>query len=264
MQDAQYWMQEFWAGLSLIDLLGGALLGTLLGLALGIATWMVLRRCNWLLRQRRWHHALIACHVVVLPLLFAFSGLQVGAAAGAQRALYKQMDHFQPHLQTLVSTWQMDFEKSLDNESLAALMRSDASVHEITRNVVGAYLVDYPLPGAALLQGDNWAARMASRGLAQLRARLMTQWVEESLSEELANYTGVSQAVYNEALGMRMNELVHSQGAIRLLKTQLSAMMPSVYLGLLLPALIGLALVLLEIALSHYFGWCRQVTPVAV
>ncbi|WP_449467818.1 hypothetical protein [Stenotrophomonas humi] len=257
MQDAQYWLGEFWTGLSLMDLLGGALLGTLVGLVLGIATWAVLHRCRWLSRQRRWHHGLIACHVAVLPLLFAFSGLQVGAAAGAQRALYKQMDHFQPHLQALLGTWQIEFEKSLDDEILAELMRSDASAHEITRSLVGAYLVDHPLPGAALLEGESRAARWASRGLAQLRARLMSQWVEDSLAEELANYTGVNKAVYNDALGMRMNELLHSQGAIHLLKKQLSAMMPNLYLGLLLPLLIGMAVVLLEIALAHHFGWRR-------
>jgi hypothetical protein len=260
VQDAQFWIWEFWTGLSLVDLLGGAVLGALLGLLLGIATWVVLRRCHWLPRQRGWHHWLIACHVVLLPLLFAFSGLQVGAAAGAQRALYKQMDHFQPHLQALVGTWQIEFERSLDDEILAELLRSDATVHEVTQSLVGAYLVDYPLPGAALLEGESRAARWASRGLAHLRARLMSQWVEDSLAEELANYTGVNKAVYNDALGMRMNELLHSQGAIRLLKTQLSAMMPSIYLGLLLPVLIGMALILLEIALAHHFGWRRRST----
>ncbi len=255
MQDAQYWLVEFWNGLSVWSLLGGAVLGTIAGLLLGVAVWMLLRRLGWLQRQRRWHHLLIASYALLLPLLFAFSGVQVGFAAGAQRALYKQMDHFQPHLQTLLSSWQQDFEQSLDDQALAELMRSDASVHEITRNVVDSYLKDNPLPGAAMLQGDGFTARWASKGVGHLRAVLMSQWVEDSLADKFASGSGVDKAVFHQAFSMRMNELLHTQGAIRLLKAQLSAMMPSIYLGLLLPVLIGMALVLLEIALAHYFQW---------
>nr|WP_254698776.1 hypothetical protein [Stenotrophomonas maltophilia] len=48
MQDAQYWLNEFWSGLSVLDLVGGSVLGTLLGLVLGIAGW-------------RWLHRLVGC-----------------------------------------------------------------------------------------------------------------------------------------------------------------------------------------------------------
>ena len=34
--------------------------------------------------------------ILGLALLFAFIGLQLGLVAGGQRALYKQIDHFQP------------------------------------------------------------------------------------------------------------------------------------------------------------------------
>lgn len=260
MQDAQYWMMEFWTGLSVLDLIGGAVIGTLIGLLLGITTWFALRRRRWLARQRRWHHWLIASYVVVLPLFFAFTGLQLGFAAGAQRALYKQIDHFQPHLQTLVGDWQQEFERSLDDQSLAALMRSDATVHEVARDAVDAYLTDHPLPGAEYLQGEGWVMRWTRGGLQRLRGALMSEWVEDSLAKQ-AGRTGVDKAVFREALGMRMNELLHTQGVIRLLKAQLSSMMPGLYLGLLLPLLIVMALVLLEIWLAHRFNWRR--TPPA-
>jgi hypothetical protein len=255
VQDAHYWMMEFWTGLSLLDLIGGSLLGTVLGLLLGIATWYALRRRQWLHRQRRWHHWLIACHAVLLPLLFAFTGLQLGFAAGAQRALYKQIDHFQPHLQTLVASWQVDFENSLDDPDIAALMRSDATLHQVTRQVVDNYLAENPLPGASYMQGEGFATRWTRRGVEALRGALMSRWVEDSLAKEVAGHSGVDKRVFREALSMRMDELLHTKGVIRLLKAQLSAMMPGIYLGLLLPLVIVMALVLLEIGLAKRYGW---------
>ena len=150
MQDAQFWMMEFWTGLSLLDLIGGSLIGTLVGLGLGIATWLAMHRRRWFARRNRWHHYTLATYVVLLPLLFAFTGLQMGFAAGAQRALYKQIDHFQPHLQTLVASWMVDFEQSLDDPALATLMRSDATVHDATRQVLGKALA--LSPDSAFLQ----------------------------------------------------------------------------------------------------------------
>lgn len=264
MQDAQYWMMEFWTGLSLFDLIGGTVLGTLIGLLLGIGTWLAMRRRGWLARRNRWHHGALATYVVILPLLFGFTGLQLGFAAGAQRALYKQIDHFQPHLQTLVAGWLVDFEHSLDDPALATLMRSDATVHEVTRQVVDDYLADHPLPGAGYLQGEGTIQRWARRGVGHVRSALMSQWVEDSLSSEAAGYSGVDKKVFREALGMRMNELLHTQGAIRLLKAQLTSLMPGIYLGLLLPLLIVMALVLLEIGLARRYGWRRAtVAPTA-
>jgi hypothetical protein len=254
-------MMEFWTGLSLLDLIGGTVLGTVIGLLLGIATWLAMRRRGWLARRNRWHHWTLATYVVVLPLLFGFTGLQLGFTAGAQRALYKQIDHFQPHLQTLVASWLVDFEESLDDPALATLMRSDATVHQVTRQLVDDYLADHPLPGAGYLQGEGRIQRWTRSGVGHVRSALMSQWVEDSLSSEAAGYSGVDKKVFREALGMRMNELLHTQGAIRLLKAQLTSLMPGIYLGLLLPWLIVMALVLLEIGLAQRYGWRRA--PVA-
>lgn len=261
MQEAHYWMMEFWTGLSLLDLIGGSILGTLFGLTLGIATWWTLHRRRWLARQNRWYHYAIATHLLTIPLLFAFTGLQLGFAAGAQRALYKQIDHFQPHLQTLVVGWQSEFEKSLEDPDLAALMRSDASLHEVTRQVVDEYLAENPLPGTHYLQGEGRIKTWTRKGVDHLRGALMSQWVEDSLAKEAAGHSGVDKKVFREALSMRMSELLHTKGVIRLMKAQLSSMMPGIYFGLLLPLLIIMAVVLLEIALARYFGWCRATTP---
>lgn len=257
MQDAQYWMMEFWTGLSLLDLVGGSLLGTLVGLGLGIAIWLAMHRRRWFARRNRWHHYSLATYAVLLPLLFGFTGLQIGFTAGAQRALYKQIDHFQPHLQALVAGWMVDFEHSLDDPALATLMRSDATVHQVTRQVVDEYLADHPLPGAGYLQGEGTIKRWTRSGVGHVRSALMSAWVEESLSKEVAGVSGVDKKVFRQALGMRMNELLHTQGAIRLLKAQLTSMMPGIYFGLLLPLLIVMALVLLEIGLARRFGWQR-------
>lgn len=257
MQDAQYWMMEFWTGLSLLDLIGGSLIGTLVGLGLGIATWLAMHRRRWFARRNRWHHYTLATYVVLLPLLFAFTGLQLGFAAGAQRALYKQIDHFQPHLQTLVASWMVEFEQSLDDPALATLMRSDATVHDATRQVVDAYLADHPLPGASYLQGEGTLTRWTRSGIEHVRSALMSQWVEDSVSKEVAGYSGVDKKVFREALGMRMNELLHTKGVIRLLKAQLTSMMPGIYFGLLLPLLIIMALVLIEVGLAKRYGWRR-------
>lgn len=261
MQDAQFWMMEFWTGLSLFDLIGGGLLGTVIGLALGIATWLAMHRRRWFARRNRWHHYTLASYVVLLPLLFAFTGLQAGFAAGAQRALYKQIDHFQPHLQTVVAAWMLDFERSLDDPSTIALLHSDASVHQVTRQVVDAYLDKNPLPGAAYLQGEGRMKGWARSGVEHLRGALMSQWLEDSLTEK-ASRTGVDQKVFREALGMRMNELLHTKGVIRLLKAQLNSMMPGIYIGVLLPLLIIMALVLLEVGLAKRYGWRRVVADV--
>lgn len=264
MQDAQYWALEFWNGLSLLDLIGGTVLGTILGLALGIAVWILLARRGGLARRRRWHHWLIASYVVVLPLLFAFIGLQVGLVAGGQRALYKQIDHFQPHLQAAMEHWRVDFERSLDTPELAAMLRDDVSAHEAARAAVEAYLSRHRLADASVLQGEGLILRWARKGIEHLRSEVMLQWVEDSLVEQVGGHSPVDESVFREALGMRMSELLHTKGVIRLLKAQLGSMMPGIYFGLLLPLLIVMALVLLEIWLAGRYGWGRQAQPGAV
>ncbi|MGE8217941.1 MAG: hypothetical protein ACN6RD_17250, partial [Stenotrophomonas maltophilia] len=127
----------------------------------------------------------------------------------------------------------------------------------VTRQVVDEYLADHPLPGAGYLQGEGTIKRWTRSGVGHVRSALMSAWVEESLSKEVAGVSGVDKKVFRQALGMRMNELLHTQGAIRLLKAQLTSMMPGIYLGLLLPLLIVMALVLLEIGLARRFGWQR-------
>ncbi|PZU18865.1 MAG: hypothetical protein DI584_18630, partial [Stenotrophomonas sp.] len=76
--------------------------------------------------------------------------------------------------------------------------------------------------------------------------------------------SGLDKAVFREALGMRMSELLHTKGVIRLLKAQISSMMPGIYFGLLLPLLIVMALVVLEIWLAARYGWGRQAAAGAV
>lgn len=258
MQDAQYWAMEFWNGLSVLDLIGGALIGTVLGLALGVAVWIVLARRGGLARRRRWHHWLIASYVVVLPLLFAFIGLQVGLVAGGQRALYKQIDHFQPHLQAATEVWRLEFERSLDTPELEAMLRDDVSAHDAARMAVKSYLGEHRLADISMLSGESMPQRLARRGIEHLRSEVMLQWVEDSLVKEVGGRSGLDKTVFREALGMRMSELLHTKGVIRLLKAQISSMMPGIYFGLLLPLLIVMALVLLEIWLAARYGWGRQ------
>ena len=50
MQDAHYWAMEFWNGLSVLDLIGGSVLGTVVGLALGVAVWVLCWRAAVALR----------------------------------------------------------------------------------------------------------------------------------------------------------------------------------------------------------------------
>lgn len=263
MQDAQYWMTEFWAGLSLLDLVGGTVLGGALGLLLGILTWRLLHGRGWLPRRRRWHHWLVALHALVLPLLFAFTGAQLGFVAGAQRALYQQIDHFQPQLQQLMGAWKSEFEQSLDAQSLSGLVQGDQSFQQAAESVVGAYLRQHPLPGNAYLQGDGWLMRGGRAGLEWMRAALMSSWVEDGFAEELAGRTGLDESVARQALTMRMDELLHSQGVIRLLKAQLNSMMPGLYFGALLPLLIMMGLVFLEIGLAFRYRWIRPPMTVA-
>ncbi|WP_295568441.1 hypothetical protein [uncultured Stenotrophomonas sp.] len=160
MQDAQYWLNEFWSGLSLLDLLGGSLLGTLLGLVLGLLGWRWLHRRGWLQRRKRWHHWLLASYVVLLPLATAFFGLQLGFTAGAHRAPFKQLDHFQPHLQTLVEGWSEGFTDSLDDPRMRDALRSQGTVGDVADTVASAYLSEHPLPGLDRL-GDGPLARGA-------------------------------------------------------------------------------------------------------
>ncbi len=258
MQDAHYWAMEFWNGLSVLDLIGGSVLGTVVGLALGVAVWVLLARRGGLARRRRWHHWLIASYVVVLPLLFAFIGLQLGLVAGGQRALYKQIDHFQPHLQAATEHWLVDFKNSLDTPELEAMLRDDVSAHEAARIAVESYLSERRLADVSVLKGESLPQRWARKGIEQLRSEVMLRWVEDSLVEQVGGRSGLDKAVFREALGMRMSELLHTKGVIRLLKAQIGSMMPGIYFGLLLPLLIVMALVLLEIWLASRYGWGRQ------
>lgn len=264
VQDAQYWAMEFWNGLSVLDLVGGSVLGTLLGLVLGVVAWVALARRGGLARRRRWHHWLIASYVVVLPLLFAFIGLQLGLVAGGQRALYKQVDHFQPHLQAATEHWLIDFENSLDTPELEAMLRDDVSAHDAARMAVESYLSEHRLADVSMLNGEGTLQRWARKGIEHLRSEVMLQWVEDSLVEEVGGRSGLDKSVFREALGMRMSELLHTKGVVRLLKAQIGSMMPGIYFGLLLPLLIVMALVLLEIWLAARYGWGRQPVPGAV
>ncbi|MBN7829989.1 hypothetical protein J5H37_13895 [Stenotrophomonas maltophilia] len=253
MQDAQYWLNEFWSGLSVLDLVGGSVLGTLLGLVLGSAGWRWLHRRGWLQRRKRWHHWLLASYVVLLPLATAFFGLQLGFTAGAHRALFKQLDHFQPHLQTLVEGWSEGFTDSLDDPRMRGALRSQGTVGDVADTVASAYLSEHPLPGLDRL-GNGPLARGTGWVIGKVREGLLRSMVEDTLVDR-AGSLGLEPKVVREALTMHVDELLHTRGVLRLVKAQINGMMPGVYFGLLLPLLIWAA---------QRFGWMRQtVVPAA-
>lgn len=257
MQDAQYWLNEFWAGLSVLDLALGSVLGTLLGLIAGLAVWYGLRRRGWLQRRKCWHHWLLASYMVVLPLATAFFGLQLGFTAGAHRALFKQLDHFQPHLQTLVAEWSHGFTDSLDDPRMREALRSQGTVGDVADAVASAYLSEHPLPALDRL-GDGVLARATGWVIGKVREGVLRGLVEDTLVDK-AGALGVEPKVVREALTMHVDELLHTRGVLRLVKAQINGMMPGVYFGLLLPWLLILLLVALEIWAAHRFGWTRKV-----
>lgn len=259
MQDAQYGWGEFWTGLSVFDLVAGTLLGTVVGLALGIAWWRVMHRRGWLARRRRWHHLLVGSQVVLLPLAVAFFGLQVGFTAGAHRALFKQLDHFQPYLQTLVGGWGEGLGEALEDERLRRALRSEGTVGDVADAVVAAYLSEHPLPGVERL-GDGPVGRAAGWVIGKVRAGVMRGVVEDTLVEQ-ADRVGLESGVVREALGMHVAELLHTRGALRLVKAQINGMMPGVYVGLLLPLALIALLVALEIVAAHRFRWLPARVP---
>ncbi|HFK2921898.1 TPA: hypothetical protein ACGY72_003100 [Stenotrophomonas maltophilia] len=262
MQDAQYWLNEFWAGLSVLDLALGSVLGTVLGLIAGLAVWYGLHRRGWLQRRKRWHHWLLASYMVLLPLATAFFGLQLGFTAGAHRALFKQLDHFQPHLQTLVAEWSHGFTDSLDDPRMREALRSQGTVGDVADAVASAYLSEHPLPALDRL-GDGALARATGWVIGKVREGVLRGLVEDTLVDK-AGALGVEPKVVREALTMHVDELLHTRGVLRLVKAQINGMMPGIYFGLLLPWLLILLLVALEIWAAHRFGWTRQVAPSAV
>ncbi|WP_414496212.1 hypothetical protein [Stenotrophomonas maltophilia] len=259
MQDAQYWLNEFWTGLSVLDLVGGSVLGTLFGLVLGVLGWHWLHRRGWLQRRRRWHHWLLASYVVLLPLATAFFGLQLGFTAGAHRALFKQLDHFQPHLQTLVAGWGEGFTASLEDERMREVLHSQGTVGDIADSLATIYLSEHPLPGVDRL-GDGPLARGVGWVIGKVREGLLRGMVEDTLVDK-AGTLGLEPKVVREALTMHVDELLHTRGVLRLVKAQINGMMPGVYFGLLLPLLAIALLVALEIRAAHRFGWTRQAAP---
>ncbi|WP_282256577.1 hypothetical protein [Stenotrophomonas sp. PS02299] len=262
MQDAQYWLNEFWSGLSVLDLVGGSVLGTLLGLVLGILAWRGLHRRGWLQRRKRWHHWLLASYVVLLPLATAFFGLQLGFTAGAHRALFKQLDHFQPHLQTLVEGWSEGFTDSLDDPRIREALRSQGTVGDVADTIASAYLSEHPLPGLDRL-GNGPLSRGTGWVIGKVREGLLRGMVEDTLVDK-AGTIGLEPKVVREALTMHVDELLHTRGVLRLVKAQINGMMPGVYFGLLLPLLVIALLVALEIWAAQRFGWMRQVASNAV
>ncbi|WP_313179524.1 hypothetical protein [Stenotrophomonas sp.] len=261
MQEAQYWLNEFWSGLSLLDLVAGSVLGTLLGLGIGLGLWYAAHRRGWLRRQRRWHHWLLATYVVLLPLGTAFFGLQLGFTGGAHRALLKQMDHFQPHLQTLVGTWGQGFTDSLDDPRMREALRSQGTVGDIADAVASAYLEAHPLPMADHL-GEGRVGRASGWVIGKVREGVLRGLLQDTLADK-AGVVGVEPKVVREALTMQVDELLHTRGVVRLVKAQINGMMPGVYFGLLLPWLAIVLLVMLEIWAAHRFGWVRRAVPAA-
>ncbi|HDS1037533.1 TPA: hypothetical protein QDZ42_000817 [Stenotrophomonas maltophilia] len=259
MQEAQYWLNEFWAGLSVLDLVAGSVLGTLLGLGIGLGLWYAAHRRGWLRRQRRWHHWLLATYVVLLPLGTAFFGLQLGFTGGAHRALLKQMDHFQPHLQTLVGSWGRGFADSLDDPRMREALHRQGTVGDVANAVASAYLEAHPLPVVDRL-GDGVVARGSAWVIGKVREGVLRGLVEDTLVDK-AGVVGVEPKVVREALTMQVEELLHTRGVVRLVKAQINGMMPGVYFGLLLPWLVIVLLVALEIWAAHRFGWVQRATP---
>ena len=262
MQDTQYWLNEFWTGLSVLDLVGGSLLGLVCGLVPGILAWRWLHRRGWLQRRKRWHHWLLASYVVVLPLATAFFGLQLGFTAGAHRALFKQLDHFQPHLQVLVEGWGEGFTASLEDERMREALHGPGTVGDVADAVASAYLSEHPLPVLDRL-GDGVLAHASGWVIGKVREGLLRAMVEDTLVDQ-AGRVGLEPEVVREALAMHVDELLHARGVLRLVKAQINGMMPGVYVGLLLPLAIIALLVALEIWAAHRFGWTRAPVPAAI
>lgn len=264
MDDVGEFSRHFWQGLSLLDLLGFSVLGLLAGLVAGGAWWWWMQRRGWLARGRRWHHWVIASYALLLPLGGMLTGGQLGFAVGAQRALYKQLDHFEPQLQTLTEATQRRMLGDIDEGMLVALQSSDVVPGELAQVLVADYLERNPL---TLQDMPAWMPdALGAWALGRMRGEVLMRWLDEGLSEALADtaasYTGVDMRIWREVLHMRLGDLLQARGLIRLAKAQIAALMPGIYIGMLVPLLVLMALVMLELWLARRHGWHRA-APVA-
>lgn len=262
MHEVPTWLVEFWNGLSLLDLIGCTLLGALLGIALGVLTWRWLRRRDWLARRRRWHHLLLACYVVVLPLFGGLVGLHIGLVAGLHRAAYAELDYFEPRLQALGQRWRGELEDALHDRQLVALLHDPRSTRRTLVEVMQRTLQAHPIPGSANLREHRWSRWLLQR-LEWARADALAGVAAQAAVGEVAAAGGIDGAVSREAMGMRIDELLQARSVLKLVKHQVNAMMWGVYLGMLVPLLIAAALVTLEIVLAIRLGW-RAERPEAV
>ena len=96
------------------------------------------------------------------------------------------------------------------------MLRDDVSAHDAARIAVESYLGKQRLVVGSVLNDESLPRRWARSGVEHLRSEVMLRWVEDSLVE-LGGRSGLDESVFREALGMRMSELLHSKGMIRLL-----------------------------------------------
>lgn len=130
---------------------------------------------------------------------------------------------------------------------------------DVADSLASIYLHEYPLPGVDRL-GNGPMARGVGWVIGKVRAGLLRAMVEDTLIDK-AGTVGLEPKMVREALTMRMDELLHTRGVLRLVKAQINGMMPGVYLGLLLPLAIIALLLALEIWAAHRFGWKGGAAP---
>jgi len=257
MDQAQILLQGLWEPFSFLSLFGYAALGTLLGGFVGLLLVLQLQRRGWLGRRRGWHHWLLKLYFLALPFGGALLGVQAGLLYGGQQQVNRHLDSYSPLLQVVADElWQgfSGFLQEQDQQALLAeLQRS--SVQQLLNHLAAQYMREQLLARSADLAEASWAEGIVHGLLDRLQAEMLGELVRDAAVEQANKYTGVDRQVMLQVLDARVEQLFRADFLVDLLKRQIGQVLKPFYLGLLMLALLMLALVGAELGLSR---WLRQ------
>lgn len=259
MDATQGLIVALWESVSFGSLAWTALLGTLSGGILGgVSAWQLQRR-GWLGRRNRWHHLLLKLYVVLLPAAGMWLGLQGGLMYGLAQQVHAQIDRSAPLVQAAADAYVQDFQTYLARVDIDAMKAQETSVQGLIGAMVRDYLVRHPLLPALSPDGEE-ASLWQQAGAALMdpfRESLISRMLTQTVVDQVADISQLDKKMLTQLTRVKLGQLLQADTLLGLVKQQIDAFMFGLYVGVGLQLGLLLALVVVELGLSRFWGQLR-------
>jgi hypothetical protein len=260
---------ELWQSFSFGDLIWYVLPGVMIGVVVGFIVASMLQARGLLKRDNRWHHLLLKCHFLLLPLCGGGLGLQAAVIYGSQQQLNAQVDSLKPQVEAVSAMLLNDFEEFLTALDVAALPPHEQSVDGLLRVAVNHYLQTHTLFTQQEVESMSFTEKLGVKMLERFRTELLarkltdvlSQKISVMLSEKAAGYTGLDKDVVALALRTPLRELIKTDSLLGLAKKQVASIAQGFYITVAIQLLLLIGIIWGEIALSRYL-YGRRAQPV--